>query len=51
MLTRHETIGKRLLGGEQEGREPRRTALPLRTYSLGFSGDGLSFQGVSGQSL
>ena len=32
-------------------REPRRTALPLKAYSLRFNGDGFSFQVVSGQTL
>lgn len=44
-MTRHETIGKRLLGGEQEeGTQEDATA---GNYSLGFYGDGLSFRGIS----
>ena len=40
-------IGKGHPGGEQEVREPRRTALPR----LGFYGDGISFRVVFGQSF
>ena len=32
-------------------REPRRAALPHKTHSPGFYGNGFSFQVVSGQSL
>ena len=46
MLTR-DFIGKGHPGGEQEVREPRRTALPR----LGFYGDGISFRVVFGQSF
>ena len=43
-------IGKKHLGGEQYGREPRRTALP-HAHSLGFYGNGISFWVVFGQSF
>ena len=43
-------IGEGRPGGEQEGREPRRTALP-RGSQTGFYGDGISFWVVPGQSF
>ena len=51
VLTKQETLLGR--GGRAESsrvREPRRTALHM-AHSLGFYGDGVSFQVVSGQSF
>ena len=42
MLTKQETIGKVCPGGEQQVREPKRTALPCGSQSQ-FYGDGISF--------
>ena len=50
MLTKQEILLGRAPGGEQEGREPRRTALPV-VRSLRFYGDGISFRVVFSQSF
>ena len=50
MLAKQEILLGRAPGGEQEGREPRRTALPV-VRSLRFYGDGISFRVVFGQSF
>ena len=50
VLTKQEILLGRAPGGEQEVREPRRTALPV-VRSLRFYGDGISFRVVFGQSF
>ena len=52
MLTKQEILlGKGTRVESSRVREPKRTALPCGSRSLGFSGDGISFRVVFSQSF